>query len=199
LNERFLRRISADLHDGPAQLLALASLRLGEGTGNDPGEVARIRSTLDEAMQEIRDICRGLTLPKIDAMDFNEILRAAVQAHENATDTRVELVAPREVPVLTNAQKICIFRFVQEGLSNAYRHAGGVGQKIVGEVSGANVTVEVSDAGSGFDVDSIRDEGLGLAGLRERVESLGGDFNAESSASGTRLIMTLLCGEEEVR
>ena len=72
LNERYLRRISADLHDGPAQLLALASLRLGsahlgaDANSQEAAELQKIRSFLDEAMGDIRNICRGLTLPQIE-------------------------------------------------------------------------------------------------------------------------------------
>ena len=85
LTERYLRRISADLHDGPAQLLALASLRLGSarvGAGADAGEtdeIAQIRSLLDEAMREVRDISRGLTLPEIERMDLAALLGSVVR------------------------------------------------------------------------------------------------------------------------
>lgn len=194
-NERFLRRISADLHDGPAQLLALASLRLSDAADR-PGELEAIGGTLDEAMQEIRDICRGLTLPRIEQMDFSEVLRTAVKAHEGHTRTVVNADLPRNAPPLTNAQKICIFRFVQEGLSNAYRHAGGVGQHVSGSASGNTVFVSVTDEGSGFEPSSREGAGLGLAGLRERVESLGGEMKIATTSSGTRLSMSFQLGEE---
>ena len=199
LNERYLRRISADLHDGPAQLLALASLRLGDDRAAGDSELAAIRATLDNAMQEIRDICRGLTLPKIEAMPFAEIVQTAARAHENVTGTRVEMNLPEAVPPLGSAQKICIFRFVQEGLSNAFRHAGGKEQRISAAIDHAALRVAVADSGNGFAENGVRDDGLGLAGLRERVESLGGEFTVESSSSGTRLVMKLRLDEENGR
>jgi signal transduction histidine kinase len=192
LNERYLRRISADLHDGPAQLLALASLRLGDSRlASGAGELDAIRTHLDEAMREIRDICRGLVLPHIEAMDLPQLVSAAVAAHEQRTGTGVALRLPAETLSLTPSEKICVYRFVQEGLNNAFRHAGGLGQSVAAGVSDGALTVTVADRGGGFDVGQSDREGLGLAGLRERVESLGGRLTIESSPTGTRLGMTL--------
>ena len=204
LNERFLKRISADLHDGPAQLLALASLRLGsprppEGASPDPGELESIRSHLDDAMREIRSICRGLTLPHIEAMTLPELLRSAVAAHEQRTGTTVSLSVPDSAPEISAAEKICVYRFVQEGLNNAFRHARGVGQSVSAELSDAALAVSVSDQGGGFDAAAEQRGGLGLAGLRDRVESLGGAFEVKSSTSGSRVTMRLNLGPEVAR
>ena len=193
LNERYLRRISADLHDGPAQLLALASLRLGNGPAGtiDAGELVAIRGCLDDAMREIRSICHGLTLPQLERMDLAELIRAAAAAHEQRTSTAVAVTLPPASPRLSPSAKICIYRFVQEGLANAFRHAGGAGQAVVVDADVGTVRVVVSDAGPGFDAQSLSPAGLGLAGLRERVESLGGTFSIVSDACGVRLAMTL--------
>ena len=205
LNERFLRRISADLHDGPAQLLALASLKLGDSrvlSEADPGrsdELVQIREHLNEAMREIREICRGLTLPQIERLGLPELLQAAVAAHRQRTGTEVALSAPDTAPSMSVSEKICVFRFVQEGLNNAFRHAGGVGQSVAADVSGMILTVSIADAGPGFQVEAADGGGLGLAGLRERVESLGGTFAVESTEAGTRLTMVLRLADGEAR
>lgn len=199
LNERFLKRVSADLHDGPAQLLALASLKLGDASlasTERAEELSHIRSHLNEAMAEIREICRGLTLPQIERLGLSEIVHAAVAAHRQRTGTAVETALPDTQPTLDVAEKICIFRFVQEGLNNAFRHAGGRGQAVRAESGGGVLRVTVSDTGPGLDAQHSDAAGLGLAGLRERVESLGGTFVVESASSGTRLVMTLQHAEE---
>lgn len=205
LNERHLKRISADLHDGPAQLLALASLRMGtagaaSGVSEAPsGELDTIRGYLDDAMREIRDICRGLTLPQIERLGLADLLQAATSAHEQRTGTTVALKLPDDTPSLTQPEKICVFRFVQEGLNNAFRHAGGLGQSVDAVAADRNLRLTVSDGGLGFDIETGPGEGLGLAGLRERVESLGGAFEVVSSASGTRLVMSLRLADQETR
>ena len=78
--------------------------------------------------------------------------------------------------------KITVYRLVQEALTNAFRHAGGAGQAVRADCEDNRIRVEVSDQGPGFDVNRSFhwEEHLGLAGMRERVESLGGAFSVES-------------------
>ncbi|MBN9220093.1 MAG: sensor histidine kinase [Mesorhizobium sp.] len=198
LNERYLRRIGADLHDGPAQLVALAALRLDSpafsGHGESPAEVAMIRKTLEEAMREIRGICTGLVLPQIETAAATDILRLAVEEHERRTGTSVALTLPEHLPEPGPSEKISIYRFVQEGLNNAFRHGRGKDQAVRAGMRNGRLFVEVSDGGPGFD--PARAEGLGLAGLRERVESIGGQFETLTGAQGTRLVISLSVEEQ---
>ncbi|SFO67056.1 Signal transduction histidine kinase [Mesorhizobium sp. NFR06] len=202
INERYLRRIGADLHDGPAQLVALAALRMDSPVLIDPAtsstlreaEIAGIHRTLGEAMREIRGICNGLVLPQIEAQAIADILRLAVNEHERRTDTKVLLTLPERLPELGTSEKISIYRFVQEGLNNAYRHGKGKGQQVRATTKGGKLVVEVLDTGPGFD--PARSEGLGLAGLRERIESIGGQFETLSGPGGTRLVITLSVEEQ---
>lgn len=202
LNERLLKRVSADLHDGPAQLLALASLRLGDAhlaVGSSSGELSQIRGHLDQAMQEIRDICRGLALPQIESLELPQLVKGAAEAHAKRTGTHVDVGLAGEASRLTQAEKICVYRFVQEGLNNAFRHAGGVGQQVISDYTDGVLSLTVADTGQGFDAASSGPEALGLAGLRERITSLGGDFAMVTSPAGTRLSMTLRTSGGEIR
>jgi signal transduction histidine kinase len=205
LNEGYLRRIGADLHDGPAQLLAYAALRLdsevlrGSAAQEEAREkeIAAIKTSLDEAMREIRTICSGLVLPQIEGASLFDILQQAIRAHQLRTGTSVALSVSAPPERLSPAAKICIYRFVQEGLNNAYRHAGGIGQSVTQRMERGLLVVEVADSGTGFDPAQVRPASLGLAGLRERVESLGGTFQITSSKTGTALRMTT--GIEETK
>jgi len=206
LNERYLRRIGAELHDGPAQALALASLRLDSlarsaGRDGEEEEVAVIRRSLEEAMHDIRLICRGLTLPELEGRTLDEVVALAVSAHERRTGTSVALdgAAPAapDRPI-DHSTLICTYRFVQEGLMNAYRHAGGRGQRVASRFDGSSIEITVQDEGPGFNPHLIDQEmsGLGLNGLRERIDSTGGEFRIDSAPGrGTRLIMRLPLGE----
>ncbi len=198
-HERYMRRISAELHDGPAQALALASLRLDAlmrraSVSGEDEEARNLRATLDEALRDVRDLCRGLTLPQLEGLTLAQTLETAVTAHERRTGTTVERdysdagwlgqAAPH--PIL-----ICAYRFVQEGLMNAFRHAPGNTVGVACRDLDDRLTMTVRDNGPGFDTTLPRD-GLGLSGLRERVESIGGDFNMETSPGcGTLLTITL--------
>ncbi|HXV30280.1 MAG TPA: histidine kinase, partial [Sinorhizobium sp.] len=124
LNEKMLRRIGADLHDGPAQLVAYASLRLDSDalvrSSTSPAarerEIAAIKASLDEAMHEIRTICSGLVLPQIETASLPEILERCVQAHKQRTGSTVDLSMSNAPDRLSPSAKICIYRFVQEAL-----------------------------------------------------------------------------------
>ncbi|MCV3241780.1 sensor histidine kinase [Mesorhizobium sp. ZC-5] len=198
-NEQYLRRLGAELHDGPAQLIALAALRLdspalSSGAGSKrvrDRELGAMKSNLDEALRDIRNICTGLVLPHIEAAELQEILERAVRAHEQRTDVRVALATSGASPTMAPAAKICVYRFVQEGLNNGFRHARGVGQAVRQTYEDGWLTVNVIDRGDGFDPKAAGLRNLGLIGLRERIESLGGKFDVSSSHKGTILEMTL--------
>ncbi|MCW2957023.1 MAG: signal transduction histidine kinase [Thermoleophilia bacterium] len=193
LNERYLRRISAELHDGPAQLLAFASLRLDSivKAGADQPDTEKVKGALDEAMRDIRNICRGLTLPELEAVEVGEVLKSVIAAHESRTAGKVTFEYTANLPSLSQAEKICVYRFVQETLNNAMRHASGIGQHVTASTANGGIEISVSDRGPGFDP-AKAGEGLGLIGLEERIAGLGGEFEIVSRpGQGTRLTMRL--------
>ena len=213
LNERVLRRISAELHDGPAQELGYSLLRLDHvlaqaGAWADAPhqavaeELSVIQGSLDRAMHEVRGISTGLGLPEMERWTLAETLSRVVSTHERRTGTKavVELTCPA-VPVSLPV-KITLYRLVQEALNNAYRHAAGHGQRVQVCCEGDQLLVEVSDSGPGFaDIAAFdTQEHLGLAGMRERVESLGGVFRVVSNpGEGTRIMAQLAWGAEDER
>jgi signal transduction histidine kinase len=209
LHERLLRRIGSELHDGPAQDLGLALLKLDaligrwEQAGTAPAfveELTGIQSALQNAQKEIRAISGGLSLPQLAELSLPETVIRAVRAHERRTGSRVQLdVAPlpeqAALPV-----KITVYRVLQESLNNSYRHAGGANQQIRAFMDGDILALEVSDDGPGFvDQPSTTFNGhLGLAGMRERVESLGGTFAVQSEiGKGTQVMARLALRAEE--
>jgi signal transduction histidine kinase len=211
-NEHFLRRISAELHDGPAQELGLALLRLDlvichhefSQTGTDSEDATQltaIQTLLQNAMKEVRTIASGLGMPQLDELSLTEIITRAVRSHERRTGTEVPLIFENPLPgQATLAVKITVFRVIQEALNNAYRHAGGINQTVIVNMAANQICIKVSDGGPGFDVDQQIDweAHLGLAGMRERVESLGGLFQIESGNNkGTKVMAALAVQPEE--
>jgi signal transduction histidine kinase len=197
-NERFLRQIGADLHDGPAQLISLALLRLdnlksdGDVSSDfdHEAELARVRGALHDALVEIRALSAGIAPPCLNNLSPSDAIEIAARTHERRTGTAVRREIGRLPQKLSSPLQICIYRFTQEGLNNAYRHAAGKGQAVRATYEGGQLIIEVSDTGRGI---AQRDPGngnsLGIAGLQARVESLEGNFEWESRAnSGTRLV-----------
>jgi signal transduction histidine kinase len=197
--EMNLRRLGSDLHDGVGQLLALSLLKLDSlfgGRQKRPGEFESIRATLHDAMAEIRDMAEGLALPEIEKLSLADALTLIVTRHEQRTLTKVVRKLAGSSKKLPHPVKLCLCRFVQEALNNAYKHAGGAGQTVSATWTKDTVVVAVSDKGPGFDPGKAKVQGkrqaLGLIGLRNRIESLGGNLKVESKpGEGTRLTASL--------
>lgn len=203
LNERFLRRISAELHDGPAQDLGLALLRLDKVIARDEararhevqpneneGDLAAVETALRTALQEVRAISGGLGVPELERLTLTESLARVIKVQQRRTAMTVTTqfdALPEQAPLPV---KIAAYRLIQEALSNAHRHAAGREVQVRVTAADQQLRVEVSDRGPGF-APAATDplDHLGLAGMRERVESLGGRFEVQTSAEqGTRVI-----------
>jgi signal transduction histidine kinase len=198
LTERHLRGIGAELHDGPAQLVGLAALKVEHVrraglVAEREKELQVLDAVLEEAQRDIRAISKGLMLPDIEGLPLPEVIGRAARAHERRTGTAVAVCCEDISQSPSNAAKICAYRFVQEGLNNAFRHAGGNGQTVTCELEGAVLCLAVEDSGgAGPGSPFGPDSGLGLVGLRERVESLGGTFRVgKVPDGGTRIEMKL--------
>ena len=176
-NERHLRRMGYDLHDGVAQLISLALLRLDKvkGSPQERDNLHRIQKALSDALCDIRNICKGLLLPEVQSMTLKDALLFMIRVHERRTGTAIDCTIaelPEQAPEFV---KIALCRFIQEGLNNAFKHAGGRGQRVEIAWDGVRITIEVADKGPGMcGADGVvREPGLGLAGLRDRIESVG--------------------------
>ena len=209
LNERFLRRIGSELHDGPAQDLGLALLKLDALIGRWEQkqveaefveELNGIQLSLQNAQKEVRAISTGLSLPQLVELSLRETVIRAVRAHERRTGSRVRLEVEPLPEQAALPVKITIYRVLQESLNNAYRHAGGASQSIRVFMDGDLLALEVSDEGPGFvhQPSATFNGHLGLAGMRERVESLGGTFSVKSEpGKGTQVTARLALRAEE--
>ena len=204
LNEQALRRIGADLHDGPGQALGLALLRLddlpdrltarpGEGGAPDGNgavaeELTIIHGAVRDALEELRAISAGLRLPELEALAIAEVVERVVRDHERRSGTPVELCLQEPPAAAPLAVKIALFRSLQEALSNATRHGGGAGVTVRVWQDDGRLCLAVSDCGPGFApvpagtaVATGADGHLGLVGMRERAQLLGGSFRLDSA------------------
>ena len=191
LNEQALRRLSADLHDGPGQVLALALMRL-DGLQAETAAPPALQETLgqlydviDDALRDIRNISSGLLLPEIDHLALPEVIARAVRDHERRSGivVTVDLAgAPRCAPP---AVAIALFRTLQEALSNATRHGHGIDVRVRAWEAEGQLQLLIGDGGPGIaPVEAPNgQEGrarLGVAGMRERARLLGGNFQLRS-------------------
>ena len=194
LNERFLQRTAAHLHDGPAQDIALALLRFesiaepcagctntGEKRNKD---IDTLRVALVSSLEELRAIASGLRIPSgMNNLSLAETVERAVSDFERKFEQKVNLAIALDGAAETApmAVKITAYRMIQEALANCWWHARGSAQQVRVGLDGDSACIEVSDQGPGFDVKQVTESGrLGLALLSERVRLLGGRIEINS-------------------
>ncbi len=197
LNEEFLHRVAADLHDGPAQAIAFALMRfdeLGEvycGATVSQGDAAQdlraIREALNSSLRDVRNIASGLAIPGIAELSLADTARRAVRDFERMSRQTVEVEIVDVQDDAPLAIKIAVYRLLQESLANGWRHSPGAATRVSVQQNDAQLVVEVVDQGAGFDPHAAAMSGrLGLAFMRERVRLLGGIFEIDSTpGSGT--------------
>jgi signal transduction histidine kinase len=206
-NDKSLRRVGAELHDGPVQLIALSLLRLE--TLKLPGlsgverrnhdDLDAIEQALRDALKEIRDLCAGLALPNLEGVSVARVIDYAIMNHERRSRSKVTRQASGDLHIPAPPLVLmCVYRFIQEGLNNAFKHAGGKGQKVIAGVDSNELLIEVADDGPGIAPASPDPErfaagqGLGLAGLKDRVETIGGKFEVSTATGGGGRISALI-------
>ena len=190
------RRLGAELHDGPAQLMAFVLLQLDEieeelcdgdvdrAAARDT--MAQVRAAVRDALGDLRAISAGLFLPFLkDGLDLREAIQAIVLAHERRTGGQIDLSFENVPGTATPDLVQAVARIVQEALTNAEKHAGDTSPAVVVQSSNGALEICIRDAGPGLahprSHDDSHPEKLGLAGIRYRTESLGGRMEFRSA------------------
>jgi signal transduction histidine kinase len=193
LNERVLQQVGTDLHDGPAQTLAYAALKiskfqnLSELSTKQKSEITSMRRFLNDALTDVRKVSAGLMLPELEQGSLREAIALAIENHKKNTATEVVESLDQTHRDVPYALKICAYRFVQESLNNSYRHAAGAGQK-VSFLYGSEIVIEVEDSGPGLVLSKSKTRRLGLSGMFARIEALGGNLTIENPVSGGTIL-----------
>jgi hypothetical protein len=189
-NEALLNQIGAELHDGPIQMLTLLSLMAPADTpaaaqGETPNSVA------GAVLADLRRISGGLILPELDALTVSETLMLAVTRHRNTTGTEVVCDFGPLPDHVDEQRKICLYRVVQEGLNNAFRHGDGADQTVTAAQTGDKIVLTVQNgvdtparAEKARHATGPRHIGLGVQGLRNRLKVFGGTLDAQPHPAG---------------
>ena len=197
------RTTQSDIHDGPLQLLSLAAMRLSVLSRQTPAvagnnavraEIDIIKGFVTESIGELRQIVADPAARQAQLLSFSQGLEHFTGLHEQRTGTPVERSIPAFDVSLPVEEREALYRFVQEALTNSYRHAGGAGQRVAVSLDWNFVAVEVSDRGNGIG-DAVAlpgaSDGHGLKGMRRRIEGLGGALTiASGRGNGTVLTAT---------
>ena len=178
------RTISRELHDEVGQSLSALLMEAGNAAASvppDSAEVQRHVESIKRLAEASVNVIRNMTLLLRPSMldDFGLVPALEWQAREvsKRTGMRVQ-VAAEETAELSDEHKTCIYRVVQEALHNCARHAQARSVKVLVRQDLSKIFLSVEDDGRGFDANRTR--GLGLVGMEERVNHLGGRFLVDS-------------------
>ncbi|MEH7440573.1 sensor histidine kinase [Neobacillus drentensis] len=183
------KRLSREIHDGPAQMLANVIMRsdLIERVFRERGpdeafsEVNSFKKMVRSALYEVRRIIYDLRPMALDDLGLVPTLRKYLQTieeyHKNSKITFVNLGLERRLPT---KYEVALFRMIQESVQNALKHANACEIKVKLEITNNDITVLIKDNGGGFDTSIKKPESFGMIGMRERVDLLDGDITFDS-------------------
>lgn len=187
-NER--KRLSREIHDGPAQMLANILIRsefvdLSYKEGNLEvalKEMKSIRENIRSSLYEVRRIIYDLRPMALDDLGLVPTIKRHVSSMSDRSNIPIKLVVFGDEERLDSNYEIAIFRLVQEALQNAIKHANTDEIYVKVEMNSNLVNIIVKDHGTGFDINKINNNSnsFGLVGMKERVELLKGQLMIES-------------------
>ena len=188
------RRLARELHDETGQALTsiLLGLRAVEEAGS-PDHMRTAASDLRElvvaTLQDVRRLAVQLRPKALDDFGLVAAVEHLVQTFSEATSIRVDLEAQLGEKRLPAEVETTLYRIVQEALTNIVKHAEASRVSILLVRRSGTATVVIEDDGRGFDPTELREEGMGIIGMRERVQLHEGRLTVESTAgSGATLV-----------
>ena len=194
------KRIARELHDDISQKLALLSMELAQANCSANGSVEATRERLNDIRQHCSDIAKDiqslshqLHYSKLDYLGLVGALKGFCREFAKQYDVSVDFKeegVPRKLPTQVS---LCLFRVTQEALHNAAKYSGAREFAVRLNATADEVQLVVSDAGAGFDVaEAMKNQGLGLVSMQERVHLVQGRFNIESRpGEGTKIVVTV--------
>ena len=197
--EQERKKLSREIHDGPAQMLANVMMRsdLIERVQRERGpeaalvEIRSLKVMVRNALYEVRRIIYDLRPMALDDLGLVPTLRKYLQTIEDYnTGVHLNFSNLGEVKRLPSDMEVALFRLVQEAVQNSLKHAEPKNIQVRMAILKEKATVVVKDDGKGFDASIEKEGSFGLVGMRERVELLEGELTIESKpGSGTMVFI----------
>ncbi|MFY4775090.1 sensor histidine kinase [Metabacillus sp. RGM 3146] len=197
------KRVSREIHDGPAQMLANVMMRsdLIERTFRDRGqeegfkEIRSLRQNVRNALYEVRRIIYDLRPMALDDLGLIPTLRkylATIEEYNGKTKIHFQSIGEGEERRLPPRFEVALFRLAQEAVTNALKHAEATEISVKVEATSENVNLVIRDNGKGFEMKELKtkkNKSFGLLGMRERVELLDGKMTIDSKIGLGTFIM----------
>jgi len=196
--EQERKKLSREIHDGPAQMLANVMMRsdLIERVQRENGseaalvEIKSLKGMVRSALYEVRRIIYDLRPMALDDLGLVPTLRKYLQTIEEYNKgAKLSFINLGQEKRLPSNMEVALFRLVQEAVQNALKHAEPTLIQVKLSISKEMVSVSVKDNGKGFDVAVQKENSFGLIGMKERVDLLEGELTIHSSPKEGTLVL----------
>ena len=195
------KRISRDIHDGPAQSLAnvifkaeYASKIIDTSPGKAKKEIAELQEDVRNTLKDIRKIIYDLMPMSLDDLGLIPTLNKLISNIMDNNPIKVKFDVVQNSVIDNPLINLMTFRVIQEGFNNILKHAKCKQVELDVHISDLEIQVIISDNGIGFDVDqiSLKPTGYGLYNMRERIDMVGGTLTIQSQRNkGTTIAMRI--------
>lgn len=179
-------RIAREIHDELGQrvtVLKMAVARLRRPLPREP-EVQEILKSIDELLQKVRDLSTELRPAVLDHLELVEALEWQARDFESRTGIPCRLVSRVDRVTVEPGTKTDLYRVTQEALTNVARHAGASRVQIQVSHEAGDLLLEIADNGQGIKEEDLNRNSLGLLGIRERIQGLGGTVRLTNAPQG---------------
>lgn len=203
IREKEKKELSIDLHDEVGSMIVAMSMQLNNVENNISDKdiqsalknIKETRSVLKTALKKLKGIASGLMPPHLDTVGFPDVLKDYVSNIAGQADFKIDLDIDVGKRKINEGMSIVLYRVTQEALNNIIKHADAKRVVIKLYFQKNSLNFHISDNGRGFDSESSRRTGrlkMGIWGMRERIESLGGRFILKSKpGKGTTIKVSI--------
>ncbi len=199
------RSISRELHDEIGQMLTALRLEVRnlEEFHMAPGpdfqnQLAEIKDLAERTMRAVRDLAMGLRPAMLDDLGLEPALQWQAREYSRHNGIPATVDIDGDLNNLSEELRTCVYRVVQESLTNCARHARAKNVRITVHGGKSDIAVTIQDDGVGFDPCNAISRGIGLIGMEERVRELGGDVAVISQPNkGTIVELALPVGDRQ--
>lgn len=199
------QRISLEIHDGAAQWMVAASYRVQafdrvlakNGVAQARAEVSEVRNVIDQSIKELRRVIVDLHPPDLGELGLLGALQQNLESFKNVTGIAYSFQIEGTTVSLPPTSEVAVYRVTQEALANVRKHAQATKVNVILRFEGDELRVAIRDNGKGFDPSEVlsnaRSAGrVGLLGMKDRVETLGGTIAIDAAAGkGTSITITI--------
>lgn len=181
------KKLTRELHDHVGQMLTALRLELGRAERSQaPSDIrpalAEAKHILDTILRSVRDLVMGLRPSMLDDFGLQPALEWHVRDFRRRYNIGVDLSVSGDLSTLPDQHRTCVYRIVQEALTNCVRHAHASSVEVRIDYDQSALHLTIRDDGVGLAAD--RPHGVGLVGMDERVRELRGTFSARARAEG---------------